>query len=99
GDAVGRFWRETFEAVSTDVSMPGVSGIGLLGAARAKDLEVPFLLMTGAPDVESAAAAVRHGACDYIAKPFSPIALERAVRRAVGLNHMAKAKREAMVLL
>src|SRR5260221_3905679 len=70
-EAVRILGCETFDAVLTDVAMPEVTGIELLRAARAKDLEVPVLLMTGAPDVESAAQAVRHGACAYIAKPFA----------------------------
>src|SRR5262249_40228656 len=88
--------RETFDAVVTDVSMPGLSGVDVLRAARARDLEVPVLLMTGAPDVNSAAEAVHYGACEYVVKPFRPERLEQLVRRAVGLNPMAKGKREAM---
>jgi EAL domain-containing protein (putative c-di-GMP-specific phosphodiesterase class I) len=88
--------HETFDAVVTDVSMPGLSGVDVLRAARARDLEVPVLLMTGAPDVNSAAEAVHYGACEYVVKPFRPERLEQLVRRAVGLNRMAKAKREAM---
>jgi EAL domain-containing protein (putative c-di-GMP-specific phosphodiesterase class I) len=88
--------RESFDAVVTDVSMPGLTGVDVLRAARARDLEVPVLLMTGAPDVSSAAEAVHYGACEYVVKPFRPERLEQLVRRAVGLNRMAKAKREAM---
>jgi EAL domain-containing protein (putative c-di-GMP-specific phosphodiesterase class I) len=88
--------QESFDAVVTDVSMPGLTGVDVLRAARARDLEVPVLLMTGAPDVNSAAEAVHYGACEYVVKPFRPERLEQLVRRAVGLNRMAKAKREAM---
>ncbi|HEX4341035.1 MAG TPA: EAL domain-containing protein [Polyangiaceae bacterium] len=91
--------RETFDAVLTDVSMPEMTGVELLRAARATDLDVPILLMTGAPDIESATEAVRQGACDYISKPFLPIALERSVRRAVDLSLLARARREAMRIL
>jgi EAL domain-containing protein (putative c-di-GMP-specific phosphodiesterase class I) len=88
--------KESFDAVVTDLSMPGLSGVDVLRAARATDLDVPVLLMTGAPDVSSAAEAVHYGACEYVVKPFAPERLEQLVRRAVGLNRMAKAKREAM---
>lgn len=88
--------KESFDAVVTDVSMPGLTGVDVLRAARARDLEVPVLLMTGAPDVSSAAEAVHYGACEYVVKPFRPERLEHLIRRAVGLNRMAKAKREAM---
>jgi EAL domain-containing protein (putative c-di-GMP-specific phosphodiesterase class I) len=46
--------------------------------------------------VSSAAEAVHYGACEYVVKPFRPERLEHLIRRAVGLNRMAKAKREAM---
>ena len=88
--------KQTFDAVVTDLSMPGLSGVDVLRAARARDLEVPVLLMTGAPDVSSAAEAVHYGACEYVVKPFKPERLEQLVRRAVGLSRMARAKREAM---
>ncbi len=91
--------ENSFDAVLTDVSMPEMTGLELLRSARMYDLEVPILLMTGAPDVASAVEAVRHGACEYISKPFVPAALERAVRRAVDLSQLARAKREAMRLL
>src|SRR5437764_824221 len=61
---------ESFDVVLTDVAMPRMSGIELLRVARERDLEIPVLLMTGAPDVNSAIEAVRHGACEYIIKPF-----------------------------
>lgn len=55
--------ENSFDAVLTDVSMPEMTGLELLRSARMYDLEVPILLMTGAPDVASAVEAVRHGAC------------------------------------
>ncbi|HEX3596005.1 MAG TPA: EAL domain-containing protein [Polyangiaceae bacterium] len=91
--------QETFDAVLTDVTMPQMTGVELLRVARATDLDVPILLMTGAPDIESATEAVRQGACDYISKPFLPIALERSVRRAVDLSQLARARRDAMRFL
>src|SRR5581483_10345027 len=62
--------EERFDVVLTDVAMPKMGGIELLRVARERDLEMPVLLMTGAPDVNSAIEAVRHGACEYIIKPF-----------------------------
>jgi EAL domain-containing protein (putative c-di-GMP-specific phosphodiesterase class I) len=88
--------RQSFDAVLTDVRMPGLSGIGVLRAVRERDLEVPVLLMTGSPDVASAVEALRYGASDYITKPIDAAVLERKVRRAVDLNFLAKAKRQAM---
>jgi EAL domain-containing protein (putative c-di-GMP-specific phosphodiesterase class I)/CheY-like chemotaxis protein len=94
--AVHLLTHAKFDAVLTDIMMPGMNGIELLRAVRATDLEVPVLLMTGAPDVKSAALAVQYGACDYIFKPVMPQDLVRAVGRAVDMNRLAKTKLEAM---
>jgi EAL domain-containing protein (putative c-di-GMP-specific phosphodiesterase class I) len=98
-EAVQELGQSKFEAVLTDIMMPGMSGIDLLRAARATDLEIPILLMTGAPDVKSAADAVQYGACDYIFKPVLPSDLARAMRRAIDMSRLARAKREAMQML
>lgn len=66
----------TFEAVVTDVVMPGMNGIELLRAVRERDLDLPVLVMSGAPDTDSAAEAVRYGAAEYIIKPFELSVLE-----------------------
>ena len=97
--AVHLLGHATFDAVLTDIMMPGMNGIELLRAVRATDLEVPVLLMTGAPDVRSAADAVQYGACDYIFKPVMPQDLARAIRRAVDMSRLAKTKVEAMRVL
>lgn len=94
--AAGLLAEESFDVVLTDVAMPRMGGIELLRVARERDLEIPVLLMTGAPDVNSAIEAVRHGACEYIIKPFESTRLLHLVRRAVDLSRLAKAKREAM---
>jgi EAL domain-containing protein (putative c-di-GMP-specific phosphodiesterase class I) len=51
--------------------MPEIDGITILRAARAQDATVPFVLMTGAPSVETAVSALEHGALKYLQKPFS----------------------------
>ena len=98
-EAVAQLGKSTFEAVLTDIMMPGMSGIDLLRATREKDLELPVLLMTGAPDVKTAADAVQYGACDYIFKPVLPADLARAMRRAIDMCRLARAKREALSML
>ncbi len=98
-EAVYELGRAKFEAVLTDIMMPGMSGIDLLRAAREQDLELPVLLMTGAPDVKTAADAVQYGACEYIFKPVLPTDLTRAMRRAIDMSRLARAKREALRML
>jgi len=91
--------RGSLDAVLTDVEMPGLNGIEVLRAVRERDLELPVILMTGAPSVESAAEAVRYGACDYVTKPIVVERLRQSVRRAIDLYRLAQAKRAAIEAL
>jgi EAL domain-containing protein (putative c-di-GMP-specific phosphodiesterase class I)/ActR/RegA family two-component response regulator len=59
------------DVVVTDLEMPSMSGIDLLRAAHELDPELPVLIVTGSPEVPSAAAAVEHGAFRYLCKPLS----------------------------
>jgi EAL domain-containing protein (putative c-di-GMP-specific phosphodiesterase class I) len=87
-----------FDAILSDIQMPGASGVDVLRAAREHDLDVPVLLMTASPRVETAAQAVELGALQYLIKPFPPEVLCEAVERACQLHRMALVKREAMTL-
>lgn len=50
--------REQIEAVVTDLSMPGANGLELIRAIRERDVDLPVIVVTGQPDVESASEAV-----------------------------------------
>src|SRR5690606_39034326 len=88
--------QEDFDAVVTDINMPEMSGVELLRALREYDRDVPVILLTGAPAIESAAEAVNYGALQYLMKPVPPDQLTSSVRRAVQLNRLAAAKRLAL---
>jgi EAL domain-containing protein (putative c-di-GMP-specific phosphodiesterase class I)/CheY-like chemotaxis protein len=88
--------RRTFDVVLSDIGLPGMSGIDLLRLVRSYDLDVPVVLMTGEPSVETAAAAVDLGALMYITKPFEIETLYAALRRAATLAGIARAKRAAI---
>src|SRR5689334_6948075 len=61
-DAIRRVENGHFEAIVSDISMPGVSGIELLRRVRDHDLDVPVILVTGAPALGTAVKAVEYGA-------------------------------------
>lgn len=88
--------RESFDVVLSDIGLPGMSGVDLLRLVRTYDLDVPVVLMTGQPSVETATAAVDLGALTYIAKPFDQKELNHALCRATKLVRLARAKREAL---
>lgn len=90
---------ETFDVIVTDLAMPGMSGLDLLRIAREYDLDVPVVILTGRPDLQSAMDAMQYGAFRYLGKPVSPAALLEVAGRARDLHLMAMAKREALALL
>jgi len=67
--------------------MPGMSGTELLARVREIDAEVPFVIVTGYADVESAIEALRLGATDFIKKPFDMDEMRVLVERT--LSHSA----------
>ena len=100
GEAALRMLEEhRYDAVLTDISMPRVSGIELLRAVRERDADVPIVLMTGGPDLETALQAIEHGAFRYLVKPVQLNELKSVVRRAAAFHRLAKLKREALAYL
>jgi len=88
-----------FEAIVSDIEMPGLSGIELLRAVRDHDPDLPVVLITGAPAIRTAADAVEHGAFRYLIKPLDLTDFTQTVRRASQLYRLARTKREAQTLL
>ena len=87
-----------FDVVITDVKMPGADGLAVLRAARARDPDLPVIIVTAFGTVEHAVEAIAGGAADYVTKPFRRVefkarvahVLERtALRRE---NHELRAK-------
>jgi|SoiMethySBSTD1v2_1073268.scaffolds.fasta_scaffold75501_4 EAL domain-containing protein (putative c-di-GMP-specific phosphodiesterase class I)/CheY-like chemotaxis protein len=95
-DAARRLDASDFEVVISDISMPGMSGIELLRKVREHDLDVPVILMTGAPAIGTAVKAVEFGAFRYLTKPFDLDELGQVVSRAARLYRVARMKREAL---
>ena len=59
-----------FHCVVLDVRLPDISGIELLEEIRQIDKDVPIIMVTGNPTVETAVDSLKHGVSDYIQKPF-----------------------------
>jgi EAL domain-containing protein (putative c-di-GMP-specific phosphodiesterase class I)/CheY-like chemotaxis protein len=87
-----------FDAVITDIRMPDMNGIELLRALRYNDEELPVILMTGCPEVATAAEAVALRAFAYLEKPFELGELQKVVRNAVNAGAMARVKKQALLL-
>lgn len=67
----------------TDVRMPGLSGLDLQNELKARDIEIPVIVISGHGDVQTAVRAMKAGAFDFIEKPFNDQLLLDLVHRAV----------------
>lgn len=97
--AVERVSGGGVHVVVSDITMPEMTGVELLRKVRAHDPDLPVVLVTGLPAIDSATDAVEYGAFKYIVKPFETEVLRRAVERARKLYRLARMKREALKLL
>jgi EAL domain-containing protein (putative c-di-GMP-specific phosphodiesterase class I) len=93
-DILDLLQRSELDVVLSDIQMPGMNGIQLLRAVRERDLDLPVVLMTGNPTVDTAAHAVEYGALRYLMKPIKLDLLVATVGDAVRLRRLAHAKRE-----
>jgi EAL domain-containing protein (putative c-di-GMP-specific phosphodiesterase class I) len=93
-EALDRLISQTFDVMLSDVQMPGMTGLELLRAVRERDLDIPVVLLTGSPDVATAAAAIEYGAFQYLIKPLTDDRLQEVLDRAANIGRMARVKRE-----
>ena len=80
-EALRRLAEASVALVVTDVKMPKVGGMALLGEIRKSWPALPVVVMTGYGTIENAVDAMKLGAVDYLVKPFAPDDLVEAVRR------------------
>jgi DNA-binding NtrC family response regulator len=81
--AFARLEADEYDVVLTDISMPGLSGLELLGHVRQKYPDTPVIIVSGIGDQEHAQGLIKLGAFDFLLKPFSLDGVEKSVRRAV----------------
>lgn len=74
--------KKEFNMVITDLKMPGMSGLDVLKAIKTLQPDIPVIMITGYSTVDTAVEAMKNGAVDYIAKPFSPEQLREKVAKA-----------------
>ena len=94
-EAIDLARTHAFDAIVSDLDMPDVDGRALLRAIRQNNLDVPFVFLTGNPDLQSAIDAVEYGAFRYLVKPVPPQELFDVVSRAVRWHRLAVIRREA----
>ncbi len=81
--ALGQMAEHHFDLALVDIKMPGTDGIELLHRIHEVDPEMVVIIMTGYASVETAVAALKDGAYDYVSKPFDPDDIAHTVHNAL----------------
>jgi two-component system NtrC family response regulator len=73
--------RNSYDCILVDLDMPGYSGIEVIGKAKELSPQTDAVVLTGKSSLESAIAALRHGAFDYLTKPCKLVELQSLLNR------------------
>jgi DNA-binding response OmpR family regulator len=71
---------DSYDMAILDLGLPNISGHQICADARAKNISIPILMLTGRTSVEDKVKALDHGADDYLTKPFSSLELVARIR-------------------
>lgn len=86
--------KEQYDAVVTDVMMPGEDGIKFLSKIHQEYPETPVILMTGHAQLQMAVDAIKNGAFDFIQKPFDLDQMKDVVNKAVNISRLHRAEKK-----
>ncbi|TMG01695.1 MAG: response regulator [Chloroflexi bacterium] len=97
--ALDRIAARDYDAIVTDIKMPGMDGLGLLAEIRGRQPDTPTLMITGHGEYDLALRCLRGGAYDFIQKPIDRdhfvASLHRAIR-AHAMNRLVKDRQFAL---
>ncbi|MFH1673618.1 MAG: response regulator [Pseudomonadota bacterium] len=93
--AIGCLAQKTFDIVLLDIVMPDMDGQQVLDYVCGQRPETLVIAITGQASMESAVAALRHGAYDYLSKPFEHEELLRRIKNALEQNRLKREHRRA----
>jgi two-component system nitrogen regulation response regulator NtrX len=86
--------KKSFDLVLCDIKMPKMDGIEVLQHTRKKGIQIPFIMLTGHGNVETAVEAMKLGAYDFIPKPPDLNRLLTAVRNALQVKTLVGENKE-----
>ena len=82
-EALAKMAAHRFDLALVDIKMPGIDGVELQARIHEIDPEMLVIIMTGYASVETAVAALKNGAYDYVSKPFDPDDIAHTVQNAL----------------
>jgi len=92
--AVKSFIAGNWDLIISDVKMPEMDGLEVLQHIRAKDPDVPIIMITAFATVEMSIQALRKGACDMLTKPFEPDELVFRISNVLQRSRLLEENRE-----
>ncbi len=93
-EALKKIDENAYDMVISDIKMPQMDGMALLAQVQARDLSCPMVFITAFATVDSAVAAMRRGAVDYITKPFEEQRILLTIERTLKLSRVLAENRE-----
>jgi DNA-binding NtrC family response regulator len=82
-EALKFLFDKKIDVVVTDIRMPVMDGVELIYEMERLDIKLPIVVTTAHADIDTAVKTLKHGACDYIRKPFSVEELVQSVKKAM----------------
>ena len=92
--ALERIAVDDYDAIVTDIKMPGMDGLELLAEIRSRRPGTPTLIITGHGENELVVRALRGGACDFIQKPIDRDYVVASLRRAIQVSELRRRVKE-----
>lgn len=87
-------FTENYDALILDIILPGINGVEILHKINKAELNLPTIMLTGAPSLETAKESVKYGAFDYLIKPVEPSVLLNQLKNAVSRKRLVDTKRK-----
>ena len=97
--ALDRIASQNYDAIVTDIKMPGMDGLALLSEIRARRPDTPILIITGHGEHALAVQALRGGANDFIQKPIDRDHFVASLRRAIQAHEQNRRARDRQAAL
>jgi DNA-binding NtrC family response regulator len=97
--ALDRIANRDYDAIVTDIKMPGMDGLELLAEIRNRRPDTPTLMITGHGETDLVVHALRGGACDFIRKPIDREYLVASLRRAIQMRELSRRAKEEQLAL
>ena len=97
--ALDRITSEDYDAIVTDIKMPGMDGLALLAEIRARRPDTPTLMITGHGEHALAIDALRGGAYDFIQKPIDRDYFVASLRRAIQMTELSRQVKQQRLAL